>query len=139
MKKTIILIIVLAAFAAASVSAFGKKESRPAEPAGNNSEAVNESSSESSDGFQKIPGSPKKPEDASPKETEITGLVERGFENRISVVVNPGSKSRVSYYPDEKWAAQLEKMLGKTVTVAGKVRSTGNPYKKEIEITEIKK
>ena len=139
MKKTIILIIVFALFAASSVSSFGKKEGKPAESAENNSGTVSESGSNPQSGVQQTPGSPNQLKDASQGEIEITGLVEWGFKNRISVVVNPKSKSRVSYYPDEKSAGKLEKMLGKTVTVTGKIKSSDNPFKKEIEISEIKK
>ena len=142
MKKTILLIIIFAVFAAASVTAFGKKEDKPSKPAGADSEAVEavpENNTESPSGFQQVPASPGEIRGKVPQEMEITGLVERGFENRISIVVNPQSKSRVSYYPDKKAAVKLEKMLGRTVTVTGIVRGTGNPFKKEIEISEIKK
>ena len=142
MKKTILLIIIFAVVAAASVTAFGKKEDKPSKPAGADSEAVvavPENNTESPSGFQQVPASPGEIKGEVLKETEITGLVERGFENRISIVVNPESKSRVSYYPDEKASKKLEKLLGRTVTVTGKVRATANPFNKEIEISEIRK
>ena len=131
MKKTIFLIIIFTVLAGAYVSAFGKKENKP-------SEFESENNSKSASEFQQVPASPKQLKESSSEEAEITGLVERGFENRISIVINPRSKSRVSYYPDEKASKKLEKKLGQTVTVTGIVKNTENPFKKEIEISEIK-
>lgn len=75
--------------------------------------------------------------DTPENQTQVTGLVERGFENKISIVENPSSRSRISYYPDRKSAGKLEKYLGMTVTVKGEITRTDNPYVKNIKITEI--
>ena len=150
MKKTIILITIFAVLAAASVPAFGRKEDKSSGTAGADSEAagsegssagsaeaVSGNNQDSATGFQQDPGPWKQLKDAPSEEIQITGLVERGFENRISIVVKPESKSRLSYYPDEKGSKKLEKMLVQTVTVSGKVRAAGSPFNKEIIISEI--
>ncbi len=121
MKKEIVLIIMISFLTISSVYSFGKKEGR--------------NSSDQPPINAELPGEVRK---STSEEAEITGLVERGFENRISIVINPRSKSRVSYYPDEKASKKLEKKLGQTVTVTGIVKNTENPFKKEIEISEIK-
>ncbi len=85
--KKILLLILITVFTVSSLSAFGKKEEkRPAAAQQNNIEAPNDINS------------------ITLEKQEITGLVEKGFKNMICIVENPSSKSRVSYYPDEKAA-----------------------------------
>ena len=120
MKKIIILIIITSA-AVSTLSAFGKKEEKQPETAQQNSIAV-----------------PKEINSIASEKQEITGLVENGFKNRICIVENPSSKSRVSYYPDNKASKKLEKMLGQTVTVIADVKGSENPFKMEIKVLEIK-
>ncbi len=135
MKKILIILLILS-FSIFPVFSFGKKEKKTDVPGDISSESMQDSNSVFESADNESSGLP--PAGICTEDMEITGLVERGFRNRISIVENPSSKSRVSYYPDAESASELEEYLGKTVTVTGRIRETGNPFKKEIEITGIK-
>jgi len=112
MKNRIILILniflLLFAFSYATVFSLGKSEAEQME----------------------IPGS-------HVLESEITGLVEKGFEERITIVENPSSRSRISYYVQEKIEKKIAEYLGREITVKGIVTNTDNPWKKSIIVSEI--
>ena len=118
MKKIILVFLILTSLSF-SLFPLGKKERKETEQAVQNENQRND--------FKDIPEN----------KSQIKGLVERGFENKISIVENPSSRSRISYYPDRKSAGKLEKYLGMTVTVKGEITKTDNPYVKNIKITEI--
>ena len=72
----------------------------------------------------------------------ITGIVESGMDNRICITTNWESRSRVSYYVQDKYQAKLKDKIGKIIKVRGYVVGEKSPWnidfyiEKVIEIVE---
>lgn len=54
-------------------------------------------------------------------EVTLEGLVELGTRNKVTVVVDPESRSRISYYIQGELAEELESYIGSIVIVTGKL------------------
>jgi len=67
----------------------------------------------------------------------ITGIIESGMDNRICIITDWESRSRVSYYVQDKYQVKLKDMTGKIIKVKGYVISEKSPWNKEFYIEKI--
>jgi hypothetical protein len=69
---------------------------------------------------------------------QISGIVERGTNNRICIISNHHNRSRTSYYVSGQAASPLDNHIGKYVIVEGHVTDNpDNPFVKYISIRRI--
>lgn len=67
----------------------------------------------------------------------ISGILEFGNDNRVVIMVNSESRSRISYYVNGDLSKELEGFIGQKITVVGSVLQDFNsPWKREITVIE---
>jgi len=71
--------------------------------------------------------------------TGVTGLVEFGKDDKVCVIQNWKSRSRVSYYIEGKLADDVAAKKGKIVTVSGRIIEDISKFSKRFEAERIVK